>query len=71
MGQLKAFFKWIQSFFRSQWEITDYPVRFREQKEAGDPGAQWSAQIINWWSMTGLGETKEEAHKNLENNLHQ
>lgn len=69
MEKLKIIYKWGMSFLKSNWTIEDYPVRFREQGEDDSSVPRWSAQIINWWVLTGLGETKEEAYRNLSENL--
>lgn len=69
MEQLKAATKWLASFFKSQWTLDDYPVRFTEQATADSNTPRWSAQIINWWGLTGLGETRAEAYENLSQSL--
>jgi hypothetical protein len=69
MEQIKAIYKWLLSFLKSKWDIDDYPVRFREQGKDDPNIPHWSAQIINWWVITGLGETKNEAYKNLSESL--
>jgi hypothetical protein len=72
--KLKAIWKRILSYRKSNWDINDYPLRFKMQK--GEPGQYnvgelkpWSVQIINWWTMGGLGNTKEEALENLKGNF--
>jgi len=64
MVQIKALIKFILSFFKNNWEINDYPIRLRLQKNAPD-NSKYFYQIINWWTVTGLGATKEEAFNNL------
>jgi len=70
--QIRAGFKYLKSFLKTEWTINDYPVRFRHLKTAGQDGGNsrlkpfaWSAQIINWWQMHGAGETKEAAFADL------
>ena len=65
MDQLKAVLKYITSFFKSDWSIDDYPLRYREQTKTSPQVPLWVVQIINWWTMTGAGETREEAYQNL------
>ena len=65
MEQLLASFKWAMSFFKSEWELKDYPVRFREQGKEDPSIPRWSAQIVNWWQISGVGDTKQEAWQNL------
>ena len=69
MEKLFASFKWVMSFFKSEWEIKDYPVRFREQGKDDPSIPRWSAQIINWWQIAAIGETKQEAYQNLSESL--
>ncbi|MCH7958951.1 MAG: hypothetical protein IID08_02400 [Candidatus Hydrogenedentes bacterium] len=66
---LLAAYKWVASFLRSDWAIADYPVRFRDQGRTVPADSTWSVQIINWWTVGGLGESKEEAYKNLSANF--
>jgi len=71
--QIKAAIKYLLSFAKSDWKASDYPVRFRYQdpeKSERSPGRlqpiPWVAQIINWWQMSGHGQTKQEAYGDLE-----
>src|SRR4030095_3676157 len=73
MQALKAFLKRILSYRKRAWSIDDYPIRISEQKAQRDSGQEgrmklvrWSAQIVNWWQMSGHGETREEALSKLE-----
>lgn len=68
---MKTFSKYILSFFKADWTLEDYPVRFRHF-EAGEsrPGRRWRsipwvAQVINWPLMFGHGQTQEEAYADL------
>ena len=60
---------------KTDWELADYPVRFRhfDPKTVEDDHSHGVipciAQIINWWQMTGCGDTREDALKDLEKNL--
>src|SRR5919109_2945628 len=69
--QLTACLKRALSYFKTAWNIDDHPVRLRKQdverlKRAGrGKPIVWTAQVINWWQMTGHGDTKEEALANL------
>jgi hypothetical protein len=60
------------SFRKADWTVDDYPVRFQHStaSEKDDSRGRlkpipWSAQIINWWQMHGLGDTKEAALTDL------
>lgn len=72
--QFKAFWKKIFSYTKSKWDIDDYPLRYKKQtdtKEEYNVGEfkPWVVQIINWWTMTGLGDTKLEAYEHLKSNF--
>jgi hypothetical protein len=71
--QIKAGIKYLLSFTKKDWQLSDYPIRIRHfRPSADDLSAErfklipWSAQIINWWQMNGAGDTKEEAYADLE-----
>ena len=72
MDRLKAIARYVLSYRKSVWSITDYPIRFTEQKADGSESEErrkrfrWSAQIVNWWQLSGHGETREEALRNLD-----
>ena len=63
--KLKAIIKYLASFFKSDWSIDDYPLRYRQQSIADPQAPRWVVQIINWWVMAGTGETREEAYRDL------
>jgi hypothetical protein len=65
---------YLRSFTKSDWQIPDYPLRFRRQGlNPQDYGRlklpAWSVQVINWWQLDGLGDTKEEAYLDLKANF--
>jgi hypothetical protein len=71
MVDLKAFSKYLLSFFKTNWTLEDYPVRFRHFR-VDESGARrrltpvpWMARVINWPLMFGHGQTKEEAYADL------
>lgn len=67
--KLFAAWKLCLSFTKRDWELTDYPVVIREQKLEHDSerspsrGVQqrYLARIVNWWVMTGGGDTPDQA----------
>ncbi len=70
IDQLKALWKRFLSYFKKSRTIEDYPLRFKNQKVSNGKYSfgeikPWIVQVINWWSMTGCGETKEEAFEQL------
>ena len=74
-NQFYAAWKWLLSLLKRDWELSDYPVLVRSHE--GDPNDartrlkqhRYSAALINWWSMSGGGETKREALQELETNF--
>lgn len=71
MDTLHAAWKLAGSFFKSSWELSDYPIRVKQFSTDREPRGRmgspftWSAQIINWWGMAGHGYTRTEAMQNL------
>lgn len=68
-----ARWKWGLSFFKNEWRLADYPVRFRRQIADPDDLYQpprfilhpWNASIVGLW-ISGHGATKQEALADLE-----
>ncbi len=65
MNQIKTFSKYIFSFFKKDWTIYDYPLRFKIQEDVNEE-YRWSIQVVNWWTLNGLGPTKLAALRKLE-----
>jgi hypothetical protein len=71
MDTLHAAWKFLRSFFRSSWELSDYPIRVKQFTADLEPHGRlgppftWSAQIVNWWVMAGHGYSRAEAIQNL------
>jgi hypothetical protein len=71
--KLFAAWKFCLSFTKQDWELGDYPVVIREQKLERDSerslsrGVQqrYLARIVNWWVMTGGGDTPDQAMAEL------
>jgi len=67
---LKAGAKYLLSFTKTDWQLTDYPIRFRhfDVVETGGRLKQfpWSVQIINWWQIDGSGDTKQQAYADMQ-----
>jgi hypothetical protein len=60
--------KYLKSLLKNDWAIDDYPVRLKLLKKhlPLDINAKpWVAQIINWWTIAGLGDSREEALRGL------
>ena len=69
---LTATWKLCFSFSKRDWDLADYPtvIRRQHESESGASGPRqapppWSARIVNWWVMTGLGSTPEDAMQDL------
>jgi hypothetical protein len=75
LSQVKAGIKHLLSFTKSDWQLSDYPLRFRRQKHVhGEYYGRlkipaWNVQVINWWQLGGSGDTKEEAYLGLKTNF--
>jgi len=68
-NQYAVIIKYFTSFFKRDWQLKDYPIRFKKQVNVLEEN-EWSVQIINWWVVCGLGKTKEEAYKKLEESFY-
>ena len=68
MNYIKILIKYISSFFKNDWQIYDYPLRYKSQKNLNN-NFEWLVQVINWWTLCGLGKTKEGAIKDLRKNF--
>lgn len=68
-------FKRIASHLKDRWELEDYPIRVvgrdvgQETESGGAQGVAWTAQIINWWQMAGIGDSRAAALSNLRQNF--
>jgi len=66
---LRVITKYVMSFFKRDWQLSDYPIRYRYEGNRAPLGRlhplKWSARIINWPMILGHGETKQEAHAKL------
>src|SRR5688572_2728734 len=69
MERLRAFLSYILSFRRHEnhWRFEDYPVRIRNQRHHGTDASvpPFCAQIINWWTVSGFGDTPVAAKDDL------
>ncbi|MDQ0059985.1 hypothetical protein [Paenibacillus harenae] len=58
-------YKFLFSFFKSNWNLQDYPIEFRQQQLLNLSEYPWEARIINWYWMNGDGQSKTEAYLKL------
>ena len=66
--------KYFASFFKSDWDLHDYPIRFCRQTVADDDSVRfhvvpWIAKIDRWPQMQGNGDTKDLALEDLRRNF--
>ncbi|HTB85794.1 MAG TPA: hypothetical protein VK742_19275 [Candidatus Sulfotelmatobacter sp.] len=65
----KAILAYTLSFTKHEWNFEDYPVRIRKQKGVENSNHVYSAQIIHWWVVGGLGPNKKAALEELKRNF--
>jgi len=65
--KVRARLAWATSFLKRRWDFDDYPLDFVDQGEC-DPNlperlqhTRWRADLINWFAVSGVGETTEAA----------
>jgi len=74
-NKIGAWWKWFLSFFKEEWKLSDYPISVRklgiDPNYAGTRLKQhrYTAQIVNWWVLSGGGDTRTEAIQELERNF--
>ena len=67
--------KYLRSFFKHEWSVEDYPIRVNKfDIQPGAPGSRIKpvgahATIVNWWQMSGVGDTEAAALLDLRANL--
>lgn len=74
-NKILAWWKLFLSQFKREWILSDYPISVREHKI--DPSYidtrlkqhRYTAQIVNWWVISGGGDTKTEALQELQKNF--
>jgi hypothetical protein len=73
-NHMLAAWKWLLSFRKQEWALSDYPIRITAQESDPTLSAPrfirhpYRAYIVNW-AVTGLGDTREQAMTNLEQNF--
>jgi hypothetical protein len=66
-----AWLAYIRSFFKKNWQLCDYPIRYMPQTPTGSDiperlrALPWRVDIIGWY-LAGTGNTREEAYADLE-----
>jgi len=70
-NQNRAAWKWSLSLMKRDWTLSDYPISIREHAiDTAYVGTRlkqhrYTASIVNWWVISGGGNTKEEALEEL------
>ena len=71
-NRVRAAWKLSLSLLKQDWELPDYPVAMREHELDPDYAGtrlkqhRYTASIVNWWVVTGGGDTEREALQELE-----
>jgi hypothetical protein len=71
-NKIRAWWKWCLSLFKRDWKLSDYPISVREHEI--DPSYvgtrlkqhRYTTQIVNWWAISGGGDTRTEALQELQ-----
>ena len=74
--QIYAAWKFRLAARKSDWELNDYPVVIREH--TSDPEYigtrykqhRYSATVVNWWTLSGSGDTKKRSFGGFEQMVH-
>ncbi len=70
--KIRACWKYFLSLFKRDWNLSDYPISVRKHEiDSGYASARlkqhrYSARIVNWWVLSGTGDTEEEALQDLQ-----
>jgi hypothetical protein len=71
-NQIRAAWNWSLSILKRDWTLSDYPISIREHAiDTAYVGTRlkqhrYTASIVNWWVVSGGGNTKGEALEELQ-----
>jgi hypothetical protein len=71
-NKIRGWWKWFLSLLKSDWKLSDYPITVREHEIDPRYAAtrlkqhRYTAQIVNWWVISGGGDTKIEPLEELQ-----
>jgi hypothetical protein len=73
-NHMLAAWKWLLSFRKREWVLSDYPIRIVAQEPDPTLSAPRFSQHLNRayiinWGLSGSGDTPEQAMTNLEQNF--
>jgi hypothetical protein len=69
--KIRARWKYLLSFTKKNWQLSDYPILFHKQNTESFTGPErlrpipWTATIVNW-CITGSGDTKQASFDSLQ-----
>jgi predicted RNase H-like HicB family nuclease len=69
---IQRILKYLLSFLRRDWQLSDYPIEARDLSVEPLPGfsglryIRWLVRIPHWLLMAGTGDTREEAFAELQ-----
>ncbi len=61
LNQVKANYKYLASFFKSDWAFKDYPIKTWRNPNATQEEIQYGAMFTNWHGLVAHGKTSKEA----------
>lgn len=65
MDSIKIRIKYILSFLKKDWPLSDYPIKYYANKNAGEAKVRIGAKILNWAGPGGFGSSKRNAYNDL------
>ena len=65
MDQIRAFIKYLFSFFKNNWQFEDYPLETWSNLEANQSEIKFGAKFTNWQTLIAHGNSNSEAVENL------
>ena len=69
MTQLKATYKYLHSFLKTNWEFEDYPLETWKNPNAQQEDIKFGAKFTNWSTFVAHGSSIPEAIEKLKHNL--
>ncbi len=67
MRQIKALCKYALSYFKQDWDFSDYPLETWRNQNTKQEGVEYIARFVNWLTFIESGSSREEAIENLRN----
>ena len=67
MKQIKAKYKYLMSFFKSEWAFKDYPLETWLNPNAAEDEIKYGAMFSNWQGLVAHGKTTKDGIEPSEN----